>query len=113
MTLPIQPGSSGLSGLSLPKPLQEASDSIRSSSVPQATDSTSNEFQNLLLNGLDQVEQMQSQADQTVQKLLIGDDVNTAEVLTAVQKADLAFQLMMQIRNKMVDAFQEIKELRI
>jgi flagellar hook-basal body complex protein FliE len=39
--------------------------------------------------------------------------VNPAEVLTAVQKADLAFRMMMQIRNKLVAAYQEVKDLRI
>ncbi len=78
----------------------------------QSTSDTAT-FKNLLLEGLDQVNSMQSQADQAVQQLMTGQDVNTAEVLTAVQKADMAFQLMMQIRNKMVQAFQEVKELRI
>jgi len=36
-----------------------------------------------------------------------------AEVLTSVQKADLSFRMMMQIRNKLVQAYQEIKEIRI
>lgn len=101
MSFPIQPGSTGLSGIPLPKSLE----------TPQSASSPP--FQDILLSGLNEVQQMQSQADQAVQKLLVGDQINTAEVLTAVQKADLAFQLMMQIRNKMVDAFQEIKELRI
>ena len=78
----------------------------------QSTSDTAT-FKNLLLEGLDQVNSMQSKADQAVQQLMTGQDVNTAEVLTAVQKADMAFQLMMQIRNKMVQAFQEVKELRI
>ena len=36
-----------------------------------------------------------------------------AEVLTAVQKADMSFRLMMQIRNKLVQAYQEIQNVRI
>ena len=101
MTAPIQPGSFSSSGIPLPKVLQ----SPKGASSPQ--------FEQMLLQGLNEVQQMQTEADQAVQKLLVGEDVNTAEVLTAVQKANLAFQLMMQIRNKMVDAFQEIKDLRI
>ncbi|NQU25763.1 MAG: flagellar hook-basal body complex protein FliE, partial [Candidatus Nealsonbacteria bacterium] len=34
-------------------------------------------------------------------------------VLTAVQKADLAFRLMIQVRNKMVQAFEEVKNIRV
>ena len=44
---------------------------------------------------------------------MTGGDVNAAEVLTAVQKADLSFRMMTQIRNKLVEAYQEVKEIRI
>ena len=70
-------------------------------------------FRNMLLQGLDQVNTMQLDADAAVQQLVTGADVNSAEVMTAVQKADMAFQLMMQIRNKLMQAFNEVKELRI
>ena len=56
---------------------------------------------------------MQQAADRAVEKLAVGEDVNPAEVLTAVQKADIAFKLMMQMRNKMVQAYQEIQNIRV
>ena len=56
---------------------------------------------------------MQLDADHAVEQLMTGGDVNAAEVLTAVQKADLAFRMMVQVRNKLVQAYQEIKEIRI
>ena len=70
-------------------------------------------FKNLLLEGLNQVNQVQVDADQAVQQLFTGGDVDPAEVLTAVQKADMAFRLMMQIRNKLVGAYEEVKDMRI
>jgi flagellar hook-basal body complex protein FliE len=42
-----------------------------------------------------------------------GGDVNAAEVLTTLQKADMSFKLMMQIRNKLVQAYQEVNNIRI
>jgi flagellar hook-basal body complex protein FliE len=56
---------------------------------------------------------MQHQADQAVQQLVTGEDVNPAEVLTSLQKADISFQLMLQIRNKLVQAYQEVNNIRI
>ena len=56
---------------------------------------------------------MQADADQAVEKLATGGDVTPAAVLTAVQKADLAFQMMIQVRNKLVDAFQEVQNLHV
>jgi flagellar hook-basal body complex protein FliE len=70
-------------------------------------------FKDFMLQAIDQVNAMQLDADQSVEQLLTGGDVNPAEVLTAVQKADLSFRMMLQVRNKLVQAFQEIKEIRI
>jgi flagellar hook-basal body complex protein FliE len=56
---------------------------------------------------------MQQAADQAVEKLATGGDVNPAEVLTAVQKADIAFRMMMQMRNKIVSAYQEVQNIRV
>jgi len=70
-------------------------------------------FKNVLLESLNQVNGMQQQADMAVQQLVTGGDVNPAEVLTTLQKADMSFRLMMQIRNKLVSAYQEVSNIRI
>jgi flagellar hook-basal body complex protein FliE len=70
-------------------------------------------FENMLVDSLQQVNGMQLQADQAVEAMFTGEDVNPAEVLTAVQKADLAFQLTMQLRNKAMDVYREIRDIRI
>ena len=70
-------------------------------------------FKNVLLESLEQVNGMQQQADMAVQQLVTGGDVNPAEVLTTLQKADMSFRLMMQIRNKLVQAYQEVSNIRI
>jgi flagellar hook-basal body complex protein FliE len=74
---------------------------------------TQQPFKNMLLEALDQVNNMQSEADQAVQQLVTGGDVNPAEVLTSLQKADMSFRLMLQIRNKLVSAWQEVNNIRI
>ena len=70
-------------------------------------------FKDFMLQSLDQVNTMQLDANSAVQNLMTGGDVNPAEVLTAVQKADLAFRMMLQIRNKLVQAYQEVKDVRV
>ena len=70
-------------------------------------------FKSFLMNSIQEVNSMQADADKAVEKLATGGDVNPAEVMTAVQKADIAFQMMMQVRNKMVDAFQQVQDLKI
>ncbi|MHC4176991.1 MAG: flagellar hook-basal body complex protein FliE [Planctomycetota bacterium] len=70
-------------------------------------------FKNFLLESIHEVNSMQQDADRAVEKLVTGGEVNPAEVLTAVQKADLAFRLMLQVRNKMVQAYEEVKNIRV
>jgi flagellar hook-basal body complex protein FliE len=70
-------------------------------------------FKGFLLDSIHEVNSMQQDADQAVEKLVSGEDVNPAEVLTAVQKADIAFKLMMQIRNKMVQAYNDVQSIRV
>lgn len=79
--------------------------------MPGAADGSS--FKNMLVDSLKQVNSMQQEANQAVENLMTGGNANPAEVLTAVQKADLAFRMMMQVRNKLVAAYQEIKDVKI
>jgi len=70
-------------------------------------------FKDILVDSIQQVNNMQLEADQAVETMFTGGQINAAEVLTAVQKADLAFRLTMQMRNKLMDVYQEIKDIRI
>jgi flagellar hook-basal body complex protein FliE len=70
-------------------------------------------FKDVLIDSIQQVNSMQLEADQAVETMFTGGDINPAEVLTAVQKADLAFRLTMQMRNKLMEVYQEIKDIRI
>lgn len=81
--------------------------------LPGKADEASGSFGKFLLEGIDQVNQMQQDADRAVESLFTGGDVNPAEVLTAVQKADMSFKMMMQVRNKMMQAYAEVKDIRI
>ena len=59
------------------------------------------------------VNELQRSADARVHDLLTGGDVNEAEVLTSVQKADLAFRMLLQVRNKLIEAYREIQQIQI
>ena len=56
---------------------------------------------------------MQVEADEGVQSLLTGRTDNITGVLTTARKAEVAFSLLMEIRNKLVDAYSELKQLRV
>ncbi|TWT77215.1 flagellar hook-basal body protein FliE [Posidoniimonas polymericola] len=90
------------------QPTNLTSPALRVGNAPDA-----GQFKGMLVDSIQSVNSMQSQADQAVETLFTGGDVNPAEVLTAVQKADLAFRLTMQMRNKAMEVYQEIKDIRI
>ena len=69
-------------------------------------------FSGLLTDALQQVNQLNSSADQKVGSLLQGREPDMASVMIAVEKADVAFQLMMQVRNKIVSAYQDIEKMQ-
>lgn len=71
------------------------------------------DFKSILLDSLDEVNRLQQEADRGVHRLLTGETDNVAEVLTAVNKAGIAFDLLMEVRNKLVTAYEEIKQMRV
>lgn len=71
------------------------------------------DFKSVLLDSLGEVNRLQTEADQGVQRLITGESDNVAEVMAAVNKAGIAFDLLMEIRNKLNDAYQEIQQMRV
>ena len=67
----------------------------------------------MLINGVAKVNNMQMSADGQMEQLLTGGDVNQAEVFTSMQKADMSFRLLVQIRNKLMDAYQELNSIHV
>lgn len=69
-------------------------------------------FADTLRGAMDEMGQLSSQAETKVAGVLEGNGVDVHSALIAVEKADLSFQLMMQVRNKIVSAYQEISRMQ-
>jgi len=69
-------------------------------------------FVETLRGAIDQAEQLQGEAESKVSGLLQGNGIDVHSAMIAVEKADLSFQLMMQVRNKIVAAYQEISRMQ-
>jgi flagellar hook-basal body complex protein FliE len=72
----------------------------------------SGEFLDTLRTAMDQVGEVQGQAESQVAALLQGGGTDVHSAMIAVEKADLSFQLMLQVRNKIVAAYQEISRMQ-
>ncbi len=69
-------------------------------------------FADTLRGAMDEMGQLGSQAETKVAGVLAGNGADVHSALIAVEKADLSFQLMMQVRNKIVSAYQEISRMQ-
>src|ERR1700742_2807351 len=65
-------------------------------------------FSDVLKDAVGNVNELQQDASQKVGAMLGGHTADVHDAMIAVQKADLSFQLMMQVRNKVVAAYQEV-----
>jgi flagellar hook-basal body complex protein FliE len=59
-----------------------------------------------------EVNQLQKQADQTIEALATGETKDVAQTMIAVEKANISFQLMTQIRNRIIEAYQEVMRMQ-
>jgi flagellar hook-basal body complex protein FliE len=69
-------------------------------------------FKEILKDSIDGVNRLQAEADRVLEKFTQG-QASQDEVMIAFKKSQIAFESLLQIRNKLVDAFQEIQRLRI
>jgi flagellar hook-basal body complex protein FliE len=69
-------------------------------------------FRDVLRSAIDDIQQLEGQAESKVAGVLDGNGADVHSALIAVEKADLSFQLMMQVRNKIVSAYEEISRMQ-
>ncbi len=70
-------------------------------------------FKELLQEQIDQVNQLQNDARAAIEDLATGRRNDVESVMIATVKADTAFRLLLQVRNKVLDMYEEIKQMRV
>ena len=70
-------------------------------------------FTDMLSESLLKVNKVQNEANIAIQKLASGESKNIHETMLAVEKADIAFKTMNQIRGKIIDAYKEIMRMQV
>jgi flagellar hook-basal body complex protein FliE len=72
------------------------------------------DFAEVLKSSLEQVNSAQQKAEVMGQRFALGDDsVNLSDVMISMQKANINFQATVQVRNKLVSAYQEIMGMQV
>jgi len=70
-------------------------------------------FSQILKESIEEVNRLQQEADKAIQNLARGEHKSIHETMIALEKADISFQMIMQIRNKLIEAYQEIMRMQI
>ena len=78
-----------------------------------ASEPQKGDFSTHLKNALGEVNDLQQKADQAIQQLVGEGKGDLQETMIALEKADVSFRLMMQIRNKVLEAYQEIMRMQV
>lgn len=81
--------------------------------APQPTNSSVKSFSDTLNEAVGKVNEMQKDADVKMQQLATGENTNISEVMVAAERADIALKLMMSVRNKVIDAYQEVMKMQV
>jgi flagellar hook-basal body complex protein FliE len=71
------------------------------------------DFGNVLKSAMGEVGDLQEKASQSIQQMVGEGKGDLQETMIALEKADVSFKLMMQIRNKVLDAYQEIMRMQV
>ena len=80
----------------------------------EAPPATKVEFSDALKNALDGVNTSQVQADDMGKKFALGDDsVNLSDMMISMQKANISFQTVVQVRNRVVAAYQDMMNMQM
>ena len=75
--------------------------------------SDSESFGQVLKQSLNDVNQLQNQADEAISALATGQNTDIHNTMIAMEKADVAFRLLMQIRNKVISAYETIMRMQV
>lgn len=84
----------------------EQLDEIQKAKDSQQIDDAS--FREMLTDLIADVDQAQKEADQSIQNLATGENTDIHEVVTKMEEADLAFDMMKSVRDKLVNAYKEL-----
>jgi flagellar hook-basal body complex protein FliE len=91
--------------------VRESSTSVTSTKPSAVSPGAS--FSDTLSKAIEGVDQLHKQADVAAEKIATGQSQNLHETMIAAEKADIALRLMVQVRNKIIDAYHEVMKMQV
>jgi flagellar hook-basal body complex protein FliE len=81
--------------------------------LPAESSSSSSGFGAVLADAIGRVDQFQQNAQSSIGKFLSGEDEEVHKVALATEQASMSFDLFLQVRNKVVSAYQEVMRMQM
>ncbi|MEZ5366359.1 MAG: flagellar hook-basal body complex protein FliE [Bryobacterales bacterium] len=95
------------SRITAPELIAESKSKAASAAAP------AQDFKGLLAEGMAKLDALESEASSQVQALMQGEPVELHRVVLAGEEASLAFDMMLSVRNKVVEAYQEVMRMQV
>jgi len=93
-------------------PETELTPSLTQETKKAGNSASSVPFKDMLTNMVDQVNSLQKEADASIEGLVTGKTNNVHDVVVKLEEAGIAFDLMMKVRDKLVDAYQQVMRMQ-
>ena len=74
---------------------------------------TNKDFKDILKDSIESIKQLHIEDEKNTERLAVGEADSLHNVMIDAEKADIAMQLMLQTRNKAIEAYQEIMRMQI
>jgi flagellar hook-basal body complex protein FliE len=101
-------GLTGIKGIQLPKDVE-----LDAKHFDIETGEVQDSFADMLTRAINGVDETMKTSDQNVQNYVSGKTDNVHEVMISMQRAQLSFQLMVEVRNKAIETYNEISRMQI
>ncbi|WP_234978476.1 flagellar hook-basal body complex protein FliE [Bacillus tuaregi] len=86
---------------------------LKTSQAARTSSEAQKSFSTFLKESIEQVNQAQIESDKLTEKLALGQNVDLHQVMIASQKASISMQMTLEIRNKAVEAYQEMMRMQV
>ena len=71
------------------------------------------DFSQVMQDAVKEINQLQTNADEAIAKVQMGNTVNIHEAMVALEQASISFRALMTVRNKILDAYQEVMRMQV
>ncbi len=102
----------GISNDALLQQMQELNGAKDNFGIESAANREGGEFGGMLTKLIEDVDTAQKEADMSIQQLASGDSNSLQDVVMKMEQAEVSFQLMKEIRNKLLEAYKEVMSMQ-